>query len=103
MDRGKMSPLVKLLTFKYYNCEAFKATMQRVWHPVKSVRFHDMDEGLMMAKFEMHIKIRVWDDPWNFDKSFILVKDFEGSQQVKIIKMENASFWIRVYDLPLMA
>lgn len=98
-----MSLLGKLLTFKYYNREAFKATMQRVWHLVKSLRFHNMGEGLMMAKFEMHIKIRVWDGPWSFEKSFILVKDFEGSQQVKNIKMEDASFWIRVYDLPLMA
>lgn len=43
------------------------------------------------------------DGPWNFDKILILVKDFEGSHQVKHIKMEDESFWIRIYDLPLIA
>lgn len=48
----------------------------------------------MMAKFEIHSdKIRVLrDGPWSFDKSLISVKDFERSQQVKYIKMEDASF-----------
>lgn len=59
----------------------------------------------MFAKFEeIHDKARVIrDDPWNFDKCLILVKQFEGGQQVKNICMEEVLFWVRVHDLPLMA
>lgn len=59
----------------------------------------------MMAEFKLHSdKLRVLHDgPWSFDKRLILVKDFDGSQQVKNIKMVDASFSIRVYDLLLMA
>lgn len=59
----------------------------------------------MMVEFEVYIdKVRVIrDGPWSFDKSLILVKDFDRSQQVKSIKMEDASFWVRVYDLSLIA
>lgn len=64
-----------------------------------------MGVGLMLAKFEMHSdKLRVVrNGPWSFDKSLILVKEFNCLQQVKSIKMANALFWIRVFDLPLMA
>lgn len=58
-----------------------------------------------MAEFELdNDKLRViWDGPWSFNKNLILVKDFVGSQQVKNIKMVEALFWIRVYNLPLSA
>lgn len=52
MDRGNTCLLVKLLTSKYFNREAFKATMRRVWCPANPVHFHDMGEGLLMTEFE---------------------------------------------------
>lgn len=58
-----------------------------------------------MAEFELHSeKLRVTGDyPWSFDKSLILMKEFDRVHQIKNIKMVKASFWIRVYNLPLMA
>lgn len=79
--------------------------MKRVWCPTKPLRFHDMGEGLLLVEFELHSD-KVWvtsDGLWSFDKSLILMKDFDGLQQVKNIKMTKVSFWIRVYDLTLMA
>lgn len=47
---------------------------------MKPLRFLEMGEGLMMVEFEMHNKIKViHDGPLSFDKSLILVNDFEGS------------------------
>lgn len=42
VNRGKNYLLLKLLTFKYYNQEAFKATMRRVCK--QSLRFHNRGE-----------------------------------------------------------
>lgn len=80
-NRGKKCLLVKLLTPKYYNREAFETTMRRVWRPVRSLRFYDMGEGLMMVEFELDSdKTRViCNDLWSFDKSLILVKDLVRS------------------------
>lgn len=104
-NRGKKCLLVKLLTPKYYNCEAFETTMRHVWRLVRSLRFYDMGEGLMMVEFELDSdKTRViCNGLWSFDKSLILVKDFLRSQQIKNIIMVDASFWIMVYDLTLVA
>lgn len=80
VNRGKTCLLIKLLTTKYYNCEAFKNTMRKVWRPVKALQFYEMGGGLMMVEFEpLSNKLRVvQDDPWSFDKSLILVGDFDG-------------------------
>lgn len=89
VDSGKNCLLLKLLTSKFYNCETFKATMRNMWRSTKSICFHDMGEGLLIAEFELHSdKISVTcDGPWSFDKNLILMKDFDGLQQVKNIKM----------------
>lgn len=41
--------------------------------------------------------------PWNFDRSLLLIREFDGNLQMKDICIIEVSFWIRVYDLPLMA
>lgn len=99
--RGKNYLLAKVLTSKYHNREVFKATMRCAWRSIKSLRFYDMGESLMMVEYENYTdKIKVSrEGSWNL----IVVKNFVGSQQVKNIKMVEESFWIRVYDLPLSA
>lgn len=105
VNKGKNCLLVKLLTNKYFNREAFKYTMHRVRKPVKAIQFHEIGVGIMMAEFnDQSDKYRVIKDgPWNFYKSLTLVKEFEGQQQGKTINMNEASLQIRFFDLPLMA
>lgn len=64
-----------------------------------------MGDGLLMVEFGLlSDKLRmVRDSPWNFDENLILVKKFVCLQQIQEIKMVEASFWIRVYDLPPLA
>lgn len=105
ISRGKNCLLVKLLTYIYYNWDAFKATTRNVWWPAKPLYFHEMGPGLMLTEFKnLNDKTRVvWDGPWHFKKCLILVKEFDGAQQVKNISLHEASFWVRIHDLPLMA
>lgn len=78
---GKNCLLTKLLSKKYYNNEAFKTTMRRVWKLSKPICFHDMGVGFMLLEFEDHS-----------DKSLILIKEFDGHQLIKSIQMNEASF-----------
>lgn len=105
INRGKKCLLVKLLTNKYYNREAFKSTMKKIWRPVKPLCLSEIGDGLMMAEFEEYYdKLRVvCDGPWSFDKYLVLVKDFTGKQQVKTTRLTEATFWICIHDLPFMA
>lgn len=77
---GKNCLLVKLLSTKYYNREAFKVTMNRVWRPSKTLKFVEMGEEMSMAEFgSLQDEQRVLhNSPWNFDKCLVLVKNSEG-------------------------
>lgn len=95
----------KLPTSCPYNREAFKATMKNFWWPLKLTKFHKLGEGLMMIESENKIdKEQVLrDSPWSFDNCLILLKKYDGKQQVKTSSIKEASFWVRIHDLPLMA
>lgn len=64
-----------------------------------------MGAGLMLVEFEdLNDRNCVMNNgPWNFDKCIILVKESEGGQQVKNIKLKEAAFWVWVHDLSLIA
>lgn len=54
VSKGKSCLLLRLLTTQYYNREAFKNTMRRVWCPIKALRFYKMGNSPLMAKFKQH-------------------------------------------------
>lgn len=60
LSRGKNFLRTKLLLNKYYNYEAFKVTMKRVWKLGKLIQFHEMGADLIMIEFkDLSDKIRV--------------------------------------------
>lgn len=79
--------------------------MRKIWKPTKPIHFHELGSGIGLVEFEeKRDKERVMrDSPWNFDKCLILFKDFDGQQQIQSLKIVEASFWVRVYDLPMIA
>lgn len=105
VSRGEHCLLTKLLSTRYYNKEAFKTTMRKAWRITKPIKFHDMGEGLMVVEFEDKCDKNklLRDGPWNFDHCLLLTLEYNGKLQTKNIHITEASFWIRVYDLPLMA
>ncbi|KAL8552136.1 hypothetical protein ACS0TY_000996 [Phlomoides rotata] len=40
--------------------------------------------------------------PWHFDGHLFIVKSLNGSEQPSGVSITRASFWTRVYDLPIM-
>lgn len=78
--------------------------MKKVWKLSNPIHFYEMGSGLMLVESQnIHDKNKVSrEGPWSFDKCLIVMKEFEGVQQVKNIHMETMAFWVRVHDLPLM-
>lgn len=91
---GEHCLLAKLLSTKYYNKEAFKATIMKAWRITKPIKFHEMGERIMMVEFEERLdKNRVLrDGPWNFDHYLLLAYEFDGSLQANNIYFNEASF-----------
>lgn len=41
--------------------------------------------------------------PCHFDKSLVLMKEFDGIQQVRHVRLIETILWIQVFDLLMMA
>ncbi|XWS60811.1 hypothetical protein CRYUN_Cryun07bG0069500 [Craigia yunnanensis] len=47
-------------------------------------------------------KHRILDgSPWSFDKHLLVLKDYDGNLRPTNYVFDSATFWIRVYGLPL--
>ncbi|XP_035547260.1 uncharacterized protein LOC118348857 [Juglans regia] len=103
--RGERCLVMSLLIDRYYNREALKNTMRKVWQPACKVRFKNLGSNLFLVEFEDDCdKQRIFQEaPWSFDRYLVLLKHLEGDLQVTKIRLHEASFWIRLYDMPLNA
>lgn len=79
--------------------------LRKIWHPFELVKFHESRSSIILAEFsDTNDKDHVLNDgPWLFDKFLVLVKEFDGSQQIQNVLITNTMFWVRVFDLPMMA
>lgn len=104
ISKGSYFLLAKFYTSRLYNREAFKQTMRKIWRQEKMIHLHELGSGMLMVKFEDKTdKARVIkESSWNFNKCLILLKEFNGKQQVRNVNI-TAFFWVRIYDLSLIA
>ncbi|KAF5442303.1 hypothetical protein F2P56_034974 [Juglans regia] len=95
--------LFKLLSVKFYNKEAFKRMMKNVWYPSGSFQIYDMGENLFLAACSSRgEKERILSNgPWTFGNSLVICTNYDGTLQITKVPMFLASFWVRMYDLPL--
>ncbi|KAF5469007.1 hypothetical protein F2P56_013112 [Juglans regia] len=105
LSSGENCLIMQLLTRKHYNHEVFKQTMRKVWRTVKGVKIRDLNSDFSLAEFEdVKDKVKVLrEGPWAFDKQLVLLKEFDGLVQAKGLTIVHVPFWVRIYDLPLMA
>lgn len=79
IERGNNFLLIKLLSARHFNKDAFKQTLRKIWRLVKLVKFHEPSLGLILVKFDdVSDKEHVLSNgPWHFDKSLVLTKEYD--------------------------
>lgn len=82
--RGGKCLIISVLTGRYYNRDAFKNTMKKVWQLVMQVTFKELGSKLLLVEFEdERDKNRVFrEGPWSFDKNLVLMKAMETELHV---------------------
>ncbi|XP_042964587.1 uncharacterized protein LOC122298799 [Carya illinoinensis] len=105
LPRGEKCLFMQLFTGKYFNWEAFKGMMRKIWRTIMGVCFRDLSSTMFLVEFDdVSDKENVLrEGPWTFDKHLVLFAEADGRLQVQQIKLETASFWVRLHDLPIMA
>ena len=104
-QEAQFSILFKLLTNRAFNGEAFKRTMRNLWTSTGGVTIRDIDDNLFMAVFNTKEDLeRVFvQGPWTFDKKLILMARFERDMQPTVVIFNQAAFWIRIHNLPILS
>jgi hypothetical protein len=93
----------KLVADRIIPREYYKAPLTRIWHPMGMVTFNVIGENLFIAEFEYEEdKTRIIEGkPLIFDGYLDALADFDGLTPPEELNFDYASFWIRMYNLPL--
>ena len=100
---GKNCLMVKVLSPKSINIEAFRKNLRMIWKPIKSVQINEVEDEIYLVEFgDGRDERRVMEmRPWTYKKSLIPLKEFEGEQVPKDISLWQSPFWVQIHNLPL--
>jgi hypothetical protein len=77
--------------------------MLHAWKILGSVSFKVLGENLFLIDFEQEWeKLHVMEGrPWLFDGNLMAIAEFDGFTPPTQMVFEKATFWVRMYNLPL--
>ena len=83
--------------------EAMKNVLYNVWEISSDMSIKEVGNKLFVLDFENQMeKERVlMRQPWTFNKSLLVLQDFEGQSKSEEINLKWCSFWVQIYGLPL--
>ena len=91
---GKNCPVMKVLSHRSINIDALRKNLRMVWKPNKSIQINEVEDELYLVEFrDGRDKKRVMEMcPWTYEKSLILLREFEGEQIRKEISLSSPHF-----------
>jgi hypothetical protein len=102
-SKGQLCIVGKLIADRYVSMETIKTHLLQWWRPKGTINFKVIGENLFLINFELgRDKKKVLDGrPWDFEGNLFLVEDFDGRISPSQLSFERASFWVRMFELPL--
>ncbi|XP_050259988.1 uncharacterized protein At4g02000-like [Quercus robur] len=100
---GKNCLLMKVLSHRSINIDALRKNLRMVWKPNKSIQINEVENELYLVEFgDGRDKKRVMEMcPWTYEKSLILLREFEGERIPKEISLWQSPFWVQIHNLSL--
>lgn len=91
---GKNCVILKVLSQRSINLEAFRKNMRMLWKPSKGLQISEIEDELFMVEFgDAKDKQKVMEMcPWSFEKQLVIIQEFEGELVPKDIVMKWSSF-----------
>ncbi|CAI8596235.1 unnamed protein product [Vicia faba] len=94
----------KLWTENSFNSTAFKSTILNAWKLKNPVEIQDLSKNLFLFKFSMKrdLEYILRSGPWSFYRALLVLERVTGEEQPSDLTMHFDTFWVRIYELPLM-
>lgn len=91
----------KLLTSKMVNKRAFQETISQLWR-VDGLKIKVLANNIFIFTFSSEAEIdRILSmEPWNFSRSLLLLKRFEGFNMGDVGSFNYTSLWVRAFNVP---
>jgi hypothetical protein len=88
---------------KKLNKEAFKAILLRIWRPVGTVLFKEVQENLWLFEFEEEAdKQKVMAGrPWSYDRTLLILNEFDGRLAPDQLDFTLSPIWVQIHNMPL--
>ncbi|KAK6158731.1 hypothetical protein DH2020_006045 [Rehmannia glutinosa] len=92
----------KLLTRRPYNKKLFKSAITRLWKVEGGFEIIDIAQDVYFFVFEDPSEIyRILAfEPWIFNRSLIILKEFEGLNVRDVGELCYTKLWVQVFNLP---
>ncbi|XP_058727051.1 uncharacterized protein LOC131598472 [Vicia villosa] len=94
----------RLWTDSPFNSRAFTSTMLGAWKLKNPVEVQELSKNLFLFRFatKRDLEEVLKNGPWSFDRNIMVLARVSGEEQPTELNMQYGSFWVRVYELPLM-
>ncbi|TXG57113.1 hypothetical protein EZV62_018426 [Acer yangbiense] len=96
--------VVKVLSGKKVNREAFKGLIEQIWNPNGQVEVELVGDNRFMFYFiNNEDRNRVWNrGPWHFGNSLIVLEKPVGPGNISKLSFNKADFWVQIHDIPIL-
>ncbi|XVF71961.1 hypothetical protein PTKIN_Ptkin12aG0082300 [Pterospermum kingtungense] len=103
VSNGKYCLLGKLIINRASNLEAMRNVLAKAWRLKSTLTITEVGEKVFVFQFEDAVeKDRVLlGQPWTFNKSLLVLNDFDSSMFPEKVNMNWCPFWVQVHGLPL--
>jgi hypothetical protein len=93
----------KLLSEKPAFVDAMETALGRIWCPMRGISCKEMGENCFLFTFrqESGKKKALFDGPWQFNKSLLVLEDFDPGKTLDEYEFSTIPIWIRIFGLPL--
>ena len=78
--------------------------MQWVWRTSQEVKIEKLGNNVFMFKFgsEVYKRSIMVGGTWHFDRALIVLTEPAGIRDIKKQDFSHVSFWVQIYDVPIM-
>ncbi|KAL8512437.1 hypothetical protein ACS0TY_018782 [Phlomoides rotata] len=104
-ETSSMCLIGKVLTNKSFNAFGLLEAMKKAMNPPHEFTAKEIGKNLFSFQFRssMDFDRVLAREPWHFDKHILMLKELGKGEQPSAVMFDKPPFWIRIYDLPVVA
>lgn len=99
--RCQFALVCKVATPRLFRRQSFIDLFSRLWGGEDGVSISDVEEDRFLARFgsEKHMNRVLLREPWDFDKSLVLLGDLGNEDAVTAVPLVSALFWVQIHGV----